>query len=173
MNLKYLVAVGFASLLAYPGISLSQQVSLSCSDIADPAERLACFDRTFPGETNGTVSSPPPGSVQSTSVTREAPVAVDSTSSASNTVVPRSAQFGRGLFSAREELNISSRLKAVRDKEKQKMVFRLENDQVWLQDSPRSLPFREGDEVTIKSGTIGGYILSNSKGLSTRVRQIK
>ncbi len=52
-------------------------------------------------------------------------------------------------------------------------MFLLENDQIWLQEAPRSLPFDEGDEVRVKSAKLGGYMLSNERGVSTRVRRIK
>ena len=52
-------------------------------------------------------------------------------------------------------------------------VFKLENGQIWMQSSPRDLPFKEGDRVTIKSGTIGGYILRSESGTSTRVQRIE
>lgn len=77
-----------------------------------------------------------------------------------------------GIFDWPEKVNIKSKIAAVRSKDKQKMVFRLENGQIWMQSSPRELPIREGDEVTIKSATIGGYILRTSSGTSTRVQRI-
>lgn len=70
-------------------------------------------------------------------------------------------------------LDLASTIKAVRRPDKQKMVFLLENDQVWLQDSPRPLPIREGQQVTIKSGRLGGHILTAENGASTRVRRVK
>ena len=71
------------------------------------------------------------------------------------------------------KVDFTSTLKAVRVGDQQKMVFLLANDEVWLQNSPRQLPFEKGDEVRIKSGTIGGYIMRNTNGTSTRVRRIK
>ncbi len=172
--MKRLVAVGFASLLVFPGISLAQQDTLACSKIADSSERLACFDRAFPTDSSKPASIPSSAPEDSTPVIQEALATAPSSSSSTNSSMLQEPDSpSRGMFSWREKLNISSRLISVRDKDKQKMVFQLENDQIWLQDSPRSLPFAEGDEITIKSATIGGYIMSNSKGVSTRVRQIK
>jgi len=78
-----------------------------------------------------------------------------------------------GIFDWPEKISIKSKIAAVRSKEKQKMVFRLENGQIWMQSSPRELPIRTGDEVTIKSGTVGGYILRTSSGTSTRVKRVE
>jgi hypothetical protein len=53
------------------------------------------------------------------------------------------------------------------------MVFRLENGQIWMQSSPRNLPFAVGNKVAIKSGRIGGYIMRSESGTSTRVKIIE
>jgi hypothetical protein len=66
----------------------------------------------------------------------------------------------------------TSTVKDVMNGDQQKMVFLLSNNQIWIQNSPRNLPIREGDEVTIKKGSVGGYILRNSSGTSTRVSRI-
>jgi len=73
----------------------------------------------------------------------------------------------------RESIEITATIKEVIDKDRKKMVFLLDNDQIWLQTSPRNLPIRQNDKVTIKSGFIGGYILRNEKGTSTRVERIR
>lgn len=73
----------------------------------------------------------------------------------------------------RESLEITATIIEVIDKDRKKMVFLLDNDQIWLQSSPRNLPIRQDDKVTIKSGFIGGYILRNEKGTSTRVERIR
>jgi hypothetical protein len=174
--LKYLIVLPVAGLLILSHTVLAQEESLSCHQITDPGERLACYDRAFqdgPTESGKREVSP---SVESKTVTEKPPAdspVISQKSSATSSADQPAVATSRGLFSAKDKLNINSRLVSVRDKDKQKMVFRLENEQIWLQDSPRSLPFRKGDEVTIKSATIGGYILSNQKGVSTRVRQIK
>ena len=78
-----------------------------------------------------------------------------------------------GLLDYKEDVDITTTIAAIRSRDQQKMVFRLANDQIWMQSSPRNLPFNVGDEVTIKSGTIGGYIMRNKGGTSTRVERIK
>ena len=187
LKLNKFVTVVFVCLLSLPGISSAQQAKLFCSQIADPNERLACFDRTFPTRAPS-VSAPAasapaadePGPqtdapLGSTSISPEKSATLSSApTSTTNASVPREKSlFSRGRLFSDKTVNISSRLMAIRDKGQQKMVFRLENDQIWMQNSARSLPFHEGDKVSIKSGTMGGYILSNGSGLSTRVRQIK
>ena len=57
--------------------------------------------------------------------------------------------------------------------QQKKIVFLLSNEEIWLQDSPRDLPIYRGDEVNIKKATLGGYIMRNESGTSTRVSRIK
>jgi|GEM_PF-469134 len=78
------------------------------------------------------------------------------------------AIFGRKKTKA----GISSRIKALRRRDRQRMVFLLENGEFWMQTSPRDLPIKEGDSVTIKSGMLGGHILRTENNVSTRVHQI-
>ena len=174
--MKYLIVFAVAGLLACPDTALAQQDGLQCHQITDPTERLACYDQKFQGDPNESEARVVSPAVESKAISQQTPADSPTASpkpNAASMADQPAAPTNRGLFSAKEKLNINSRLVSVRDKDKQKMVFRLENEQIWLQDSPRSLPFRKGDEVTIKSATIGGYILSNQKGVSTRVRQIK
>ena len=174
--MKYLSSISLVALLVLPHAVTAEQVRVSCSDIADATERLACFDRTFPGDSNTATQRAKVDPIQTRSVVPEAAVIApaDPVAPAANTGAGQPvAETSRGMFSKKPKVKISSRLKSVRDMDKQKMIFLLENDQIWMQDSPRSLPFSKGQEVSIKSGTIGGYLLSNEEGVSTRVRRIK
>ena len=177
--LKYLIGVCLALLLTTAQLTLAEQVRVSCSQIADATERLACFDRTFPNDSVAAPQSPASQSMETTTVIPErnqpsSPAPEPIAETASSAEEDKNGELSKGgMFSAKPKTTITSRLKSVRDADKQKMIFLLENDQIWLQDSPRSLPFSKGQEVTIKSGTIGGYLLSNEAGVSTRVRRIK
>ncbi len=163
--LKYLSRFSLVLLVLWPFSLRAEEVRVSCSNIADAAERLACFDRTFPGASDGE-------ELQTEAVKPEEPVQPKVPATTAR-VEPQAEPSKGGIFSKKAKVSISSTLKSVRDSDKQKMVFLLENDQIWIQHSPRSLPFAKGQEVTIKSGTIGGYLMSNTDGLSTRVRRIK
>jgi hypothetical protein len=94
------------------------------------------------------------------------------TAGAETAVVEPDEPAQGGLFND-PKVNLTTAIEAIRRGDKQKMVFRLENDQIWIQTSPRPLPFREGDTVTIKNGFFGGYFMRNERGTSTRVSRIK
>jgi hypothetical protein len=78
-----------------------------------------------------------------------------------------------GLFDQPERVNERSTIAAIHRRDSQNMIFLLDNEQIWLQDSARALPFRVGDAVTIKNGTFGGFFLTSDSGTKTRVRRIK
>lgn len=178
--MKYLSSFSFsfslAVLLALPQTLLAEEVRVSCSNVADATERLACFDRTFPGDTGDATDSAPQRSevnpIQTKPIVAQEPVQPKAPEASTRVEQPAPLTKG-GMFSKKDKVNISSRLKSVRDKDKQKMIFLLENDQIWIQNAPRSLPFATGQDVSIKSGTVGGYSLSNAEGVSTRVSRIK
>jgi hypothetical protein len=172
----------------------SEQVT-DCARIEDAAERLACFDRQFPkveqqvpATEPGSESAPvtaPPAQIESKSIAAPTEVVKEPESiapAAAVVLVPHD-QAGEtdkpdtlskgSLFGGDPKVNFAAAIRAIRRGDKQKMVFMLDNEEIWLQVEPRDLPFREGDTVTIKSGFFGGYFMRNDRGTSTRVSRIK
>ncbi len=158
----------------------------NCSQISDRAARLDCFDREFPAleltpapaESESVIAPQTQQAAGSTAqqAAEVSPPAANPEPSAVPAKESKHSSFGErlgNLFRASEKESISASIKAVRRGSQQKMVFLLDNDQIWLQSSPRSLPLATGDEVTIKQGSIGGFIMRNKKGVSTRVSRIK
>ncbi len=165
----------------------------SCASIDDRAKRLECYDQMFPPEavsksapaldeeevsaTNTTSTDPAPvqepvGQPRSPAASPEVTTATPAAKSAEP-----EADKGWGVdsfFNRRDAEVIESSIAALRRRETQNMIFLLANDQVWLQDVPRSIDtFHTGDKVTIKSGTLGGYFMTSADGTITRVRRIK
>ena len=83
------------------------------------------------------------------------------------------AEGSRPIFGRKEKVDFTSTLTAIRRGDQQAMMFLLANQQVWMQNAPRDLPFKEGEEIRIKSGTVGGYIMRNDNGTSTRVKRVR
>ena len=168
-------------LLTFCGLAFGAE---DCSEIADHQDRLSCYDFKFPR----TETSP---SYQKASVlTREVEVdeqvmpeasteAESATSIISNAEpVEANMESSKSSFwgflkkdKALEEVTVT--VMDILNKDQQKMAFLLSNDEIWLQDAPRNLPIYRGDEVTIKKATLGGYIMRNNSGTSTRVSRIK
>ncbi len=68
---------------------------------------------------------------------------------------------------------LESKIVAVRRQARQNTFYRLANGQVWMQTEPREVTIDEGDHVTIRRGMLGGYMLRNRDGASTRVGRIR
>ncbi|MEM9622278.1 MAG: hypothetical protein AAF993_11545 [Pseudomonadota bacterium] len=176
------------------------QTSEDCAQIENARERLACFDRAYPRNPDkpavlpqitdqpirapGSSAAPaapaqpstPPPPVPAAAPTGEADSA-DATSSTGNADLAPIRDGGAGksksMFDRGEKIDFTATVAAVLSRDKQKMVFRLDNEQIWIQDSPRPLPIREGDVVKITSGIVGGFLLRTEGGTSTRVHRIK
>jgi len=142
-----------------------------CSTIADARERLACFDREYPHPDGPRVRSVPVEEVAPPQLSTSNDSATDTTSG------PRKSEGGseesRGLFAWLEEVDFDTEIVALRSGDQQRMVFRLANEQMWMQSSPRRLPYSIGDKVNIKNARMGGYIMRSESGTSTRVLRIE
>ena len=141
-----------------------------CSRISNTNDRLVCFDRQFPAMESKAVPRQDVEAPAKSSQT-DTPI-VDDVAHPAEEAIQEEKPKRRGMFDKRDEVIITSIIKEVMKRDRKKMVFQLDNGQVWIQSSPRDLHIRAGDQVTIKSGLIGGYILRNSAGTSTRVKLI-
>ncbi len=85
-------------------------------------------------------------------------------------------RFGRlpehPLAAADDLDQLASTVVAIRKQARQNTAYRLANGQVWMQTTPREVTIDEGDQVTIRRGLLGGYVLRNRDGASTRVGRI-
>jgi len=161
-------------------VNMSVYAADDCSRVESREQRLACFDRLYPSG-NTTISSelvepmesvsPAKGSVP-TVPSEEAFTSAQAAESTSGKGAAQPPRKGWSLFGERDDTIITASITDVLERETQKMVFQLSNGQIWLQSSPRNLPLGIGDNVTIKSGLLGGYIMRNSSGTSTRVQLI-
>jgi hypothetical protein len=150
----------------------------NCTSIENARERLACFDSVYPSS-DAMVPLP---KIQSEVIgERPMPTENAATGGTEPGIAPEvekpSARerktTSKGLLDWIEEVEIESKVAAVRRREAQKMVFRLENGEIWMQSTPRDVDIKVGDDVTIKNGKLGGYIMRTSSGASTRVQRLE
>ncbi len=167
--LKYVGTALVVALLAPEGLA----AEMNCSQIENARDRLACFDRFFPRDpTRANVLPDPQPAVKASPSLAEPDM--EGVAPASPAAAPK--KRSRGFLDwpeAEDVAEISSTIAAIRRQDKTRMVFRLENGQIWMQISPRELPFQKGDKVTIKQGRIGGMIMRSEGGTSTRVQKIE
>ena len=139
-----------------------------CVSIDDDAQRLACYDRLF---RSSAPSSAP------------APATTAGATTAAATARPAEEDFGKDVAErarAREQeqekvREVRARVTKVDVLRDGALVLTLDNGQVWRQNEPTlTLQFKEGDEVLIRSGMLGSYLLRHADGKSTtRVTRTK
>ena len=79
----------------------------------------------------------------------------------------------KSLFDWKGTEPFISKIKKIRSHEKQRMVFLLNNDQIWIQIEPRFQPFKEGEQVYIQANFTGGFNMRSESGAFTQIRRIQ
>jgi len=136
-----------------------QDVTADCIQITSADARLACFDKVY-GTNSRILSS---GSDEDAVITSDAAVAV----------IPDEADFGRQKSRAELEGNsMTSGIKAVRKDAVGKLIFELENGQVWRQIENKRFSAKAGNLAEVRHGSLGSYKLYiKGKSQWTRVRR--
>jgi hypothetical protein len=160
------VAFGFALALAATSpaeASASTGDFLACAGEKDDGRRLACFDAAV-------VRAGKPGATQTGGA---APVAVP---------VPLSKEEKFGLRGdlKQEKAKVAPELAEIQELKAQvtkvavkphgELVFTLDNGQVWYEIQTNSgIRIKTGDQVTIKAGVLGSYLVVAPNGRSSKV----
>jgi len=127
-----------------------------CASVADPGARLACYDKAFP----------PPAEVLEAAARKgvddfglgEAPAALRNPGQAPEAADPDS---------------IAARVVQVDYGGGRRRIV-LDNGQAWiLAESASAGPLRQGDDVRIRKGLMGGFLLTTPAGVSLRVRRTR
>ena len=134
--------------------------TVKCRDISDSLARLSCYDSSHGVPTNSKVA-----------VKEPAPTEIESSAQSKKT---EDSAIGepQSLFSKKDNGPISSRLIKVVRRPKASTRIYLDNEQIWQLTKERLLSASTGDAVRVKSGTVGGYMMSVNDGLWLRVKRI-
>ena len=175
-------------LLLFFSFSVFGETAQECAKLVRTDDRLACFDKLFPSKTDKMIESETVQKKQPSADSRN--FTDSSTREVAKTTQDELTRPDKSKIDGEDERNslgfslskifnrdpggdFQSRITELKAGNSQKMVFLLENSQIWLQDSPRTLPFRVGDTVKIKKGLLGGYTMRSKSGTSTRVQRIR
>lgn len=165
-----------ALLLGVPGAALAQD----CAEIADNAERLACYDarhQSSPGtpEEAAAPSSPDSTARPAPAVTPVPAEAVEDRGAETRAPVAASVpdEFGKDepIDAPKEFIEAT-----IVEVSKSGLVYylRLDNDQVWREVEDSTLRFREGRKVTITEGILGSYDLKmEGQNKIVKVRRVR
>ena len=122
----------------------------ACTSLTEGASRLSCYDKEIERYRSSAVDRYGLSEAQ----LRKADPTTEKTSPAS--------------------LKVAAKLAGVSTRSDGRMIFSLDNRQVWIQSSPEDLTRVEnGQEVSIEPGALGSFFLVAGRHQSTRVRRLK
>jgi hypothetical protein len=138
-----------------------------CALFAAPQARLRCFDTLAAGVTGAGITSPGAALPEVAPNSQEAGLGAEDRFGREQALV-NAASSGPEALS-----EIQSRISALRRQENGRLVFELDNGQVWLQaESPsQALQVKVGDAVVIRRAAMGSFLLVTEHRRSTRVRR--
>ena len=142
----------------------------NCAQVDSALERLDCYDRQAK-----LPNSQSPGAQELAAQTSPAPI------SKSNAVrdqtegaAPASKKPSFLSKPIESPIEYSATIaKVVKGKGSTKALVELSNGQIWQIQKSRLVTFKVGNDVVVKQGLIGGYMLRVAGGGSYRVKQIK
>jgi len=151
--------------------ALAADSTADCAAIESPDERLACFDAAYRSgaESPSATESVPDDSGPAASVVLPAGAAAG----AAQVTTPSEADFGiEKPKSETEGESLVSGIAAVSRDGYDKLIFELDNGQVWRQTEYKRFPVKAGQVAEIRHGSFGSYKLYiQGKKIWTRVRR--
>ena len=140
--------LAFVSVFA-AGLCMASSLAASdkqpCSQIPDDAERLACYDKTFP-----------PGPFDKAAV-----------------AAAGAKSFGKSEKKSTAS-SIQAGVVSIKYLVRNQRQFTLDNGQVWYEtDKGQSVNVKVGDKITIKDAAMSSYLLITPGGASIRVKRLK
>jgi hypothetical protein len=144
-----------ALLLLFALPLFAQQAPHACAEVADPAARLACYDKAFP---------PLPGVMEAAAEKAKADFGLHTSRESLRSSAPGAQP---------DQEQIEARVDKV-DHGAGQRSFQLENGQVWMQVEARSSGHvGVGDTVQVRKGVLGGFQLITPQGIALRVRRMR
>jgi hypothetical protein len=150
MSRRHSLGLALLCCVALPALALNNPLVESirrCSSETDQAKRLACFDAL-----------------------------------AASLPKVEADQFGLTADIARKrdpvaehkaaEAVLPGKIAALGETRDGKLIFTLDNKQVWVQMEIKTIPFEVGDVVHIEHGAMGSLWLAADKGRKTRVKRV-
>ena len=142
--------------LSMPAFSYNSGAQ-NCIDIADPSERLSCYDALFQENKSIAEAKIIPKKIAAIKIDEQ-------------------KKKDYGLAKPKEDFSITSKIANVNKRGNYKIYITLENDQVWrsVKDIYDRTPVSKGQKVTISEGFMSGYVMKvEGKKTSLRVRRVK
>jgi hypothetical protein len=148
---------------------------LACRDVTDAAARLACFDREVAALAPSlrAVGSAPPASTTTAAKTPAHPVPDPQQQFGLPERAVAAQEIAAGRRAA-DATKIEAHVARVAPAADGRVVFTLDNDQVWRQLAAEGdLLAKEGDAVTVSRGLLGSYWLQFKSGRGCKVTRLR
>ena len=141
----------------------------NCRDISNLLARLSCYDESHSGVAHSSTATR--SNVRASSDANPLPPASVVNSSQQRTA---DSSFGepRRMFSNRDTRTLSAALTKVVKQARSTPRLHLDNAQIWTPTKDRAMSASAGDSVKIKTGSIGGYLMSINEGPWFRVKRV-
>lgn len=141
------------------------QAVVDCRDIADAAQRLACFDRTV-----GVMAS---ATAEKDLVVLDRATMRETRKGLFGFSLPKLKLFGGGDEDERDEITeIESSIAAVRSAKDGYPIFVLADGGNWKQTEGRNVFPKIGDPIKIKRASLGSYMANVNKKAGVRVMRL-
>jgi hypothetical protein len=183
---RYFIASSLLGLNIAAGTAQGADTAAShpCAGIGEDSARLACYDRTFGRGPAPAPMSAPASAKPVTAVPVAAAAGTAAAVPAVDAAEKAQREFGlsetgkRALDDNRsipqEPESITARVKSASRRPTGEQVFVLENGQVWVETSTfTAARVQPGDEVTVRKGALGSFLLVTPKRVATHVRRLK
>jgi hypothetical protein len=155
-----------------------------CAGIGEDSARLACYDRTFGRGPAPAPMSAPASAKPVTTVPVAAAAGAAAAAPAVDAAEKAQREFGLSETDKRalddnksipqEPESIVARVASASRRPTGEQVFVLENGQVWVETSTfTAARVQPGDEVTVRKGALGSFLLVTPKRIATHVRRLK
>lgn len=141
------------------------QAVVDCREIADPAQRLACFDRTV-----GVMAS---ATAEKDLVVLDRATMRETRKGLFGFSLPKLKLFGGGDEDARDEIQeIESVIAGLRSASDGYPIFVLEDGGNWKQTEGRNVFPKVGDPIKIKRASLGSYMANVKNKAGVRVMRL-
>ncbi len=171
--MRYRLAFAFAAAaaaLAGPAQAQDSNALIACGGIPDQTERLACYDRATAASSKEGRAVTERRAAEEQRINREKAAAASAAAAAAAEAdkAKRRAEFGgaaigKGHVDSAAIGSIHAKLTDIYLNQSKLALFVLDNGQMWRQNETYALPrIRIGDDVTIRTAVLGGFVLSKS-----------
>jgi len=171
---RCVMTVALAVLLSGTGVTLANAADrttdalLACSNEADDAQRLRCFDAVVANLRKA------PAPQAATAAAAAAPASAPPPGASAPTAEQRFGARGDISPDKHEQIDeLSGTVTALGTKPHGELVITLDNGQVWAEKAGSKIKLKTGDTVKIERGALGSYTLIAPNGRSTKVARIR